>query len=62
MLSVTKSKVELNGKPRELCIDLASLISAMYGQLSTVYGEEEAKIRMQNAVDVGFAYEERENK
>lgn len=58
MVKVMKSKVELDGKPRELCVDLASLVSSMYGELSKEYGKDEAKRRMQNAVDVGFAYEE----
>ena len=62
MLHVKKNKVELEGKPRELCIDLAYLVSSLYGELKDVYGKEEAKRRMQNAVDVGCAYEERENK
>ena len=58
MLHVKRNKIELEGKPRELCIDLAYLVSALYSELKDVYGAKEAKRRMQNAVDVGFAYEE----
>ena len=61
MVHVKNNKVELDGSPRELCIDLACLVASIYGEAIKVYGEKEAKRRMQNAIGVGFAYKEKED-
>lgn len=61
MVHVKNNKVELDGSPRELCIDLACLVASIYGVTIKRYGEKEAKRRMQNAIGVGFAYKEKEN-
>lgn len=61
MVHVKTNKVDLNGSPRELCIDLACLIASVYKETAKQYGEKEAKRRMKNAIEVGFAYKEKED-